>query len=91
MYKQHMTNGTSRQNTSHRSPQQIVKLFSSLLRLYLSYTIPLNILAAKVFGQIVVVRVQMRLVVEGGDRLPIHVATAPLVRGQGVGEDDVQL
>ncbi len=48
-------------------------------------------LAVKPFGQTVAVGVQIRLVVEGGNRLPIYIATAPLEHGQGVGEDNVLL
>ena len=43
------------------------------------------------FGQTVAVGVEIRLLIEGGNRLPIHIAAAPLEHGQGVGEDDVLL
>ena len=43
------------------------------------------------FGQTVAVGVEIRLLIEGGNGLPVHVAAAPFEHGQGVGEDDVLL
>ena len=40
------------------------------------------------FGETVAVSVQIVLDIEGGNRLPIPIATAPLEHGQAVGKDD---